>query len=65
LGLLNHELFDTASALARIGARRISEPGHMAEPSLIWRHDGEACLSRLVRFCDIELHRFARSARAS
>ena len=62
LGVLSHELFDTASALARIGACRISEPGHMAEPSLIWRHDGEACLARLVRFCDIEMHRSVRAS---
>lgn len=65
LGVLGHEAFERAGALARIGACRISEPGHMAEPSLIWRHDGEACLARLVRFCDIEMHRSARSARAS
>lgn len=62
LGVLSHELFDTASALARIGACRISEPGHMAEPSLIWRHDGEACLARLVRFCDVEMHRSAKAS---
>lgn len=59
LGALGPELLDTAQALARIGASRISEPGHMAEPSLIWRHDGELCLARLLRFCDIEMHRFA------
>jgi hypothetical protein len=59
VGARGAALLDTARALARIGACRISEPGHMAEPSLIWRHDGELCLARLVRFCDIEMHRFA------
>jgi hypothetical protein len=59
LGALGAEFFDTAAALARIGACRITEPGQMAEPSLIWRHDGELCLAQLVRFCDIEMHRFS------
>jgi len=58
VGARGAALFDAARALARIGACRISEPGQMAEPSMIWRHDGELCLARLVRFCDIEMHRF-------
>jgi hypothetical protein len=59
VGACGSQLFESALALARIGACRISEPGHMAEPSLIWRHDGELCLAQLVRFCDIEMHRFS------
>jgi hypothetical protein len=61
LGALPPELFEVATALAEIGACRISEPGHMAEPSFVWRHDGEPCLARLVRWCDLEMHRGART----
>lgn len=57
LGVLGEAFLPIAEHLARLGACRVSEPGRMAEPSVIWKHDGEACLARLVRFCDIEMHR--------
>ncbi len=41
-------------ALARLGASRICPPGHMATPSMMWHHDGVACLGTLVRWCDEE-----------
>jgi hypothetical protein len=62
IGALGPALLTTASALARLGACRVSEPGRMAEPSMIWRHDGEPCLAQLVRWCDIEHHRGAHAA---
>jgi hypothetical protein len=42
--------------LAALGATRLCEPGRMATPSMAWRHDGEMCLARLVRWCDVEMH---------
>jgi hypothetical protein len=57
LGALGSELWQTAQQVARMGACRISEPGRMAEPSMMWRHDGEPCVARLVRWCDVEMHR--------
>jgi hypothetical protein len=59
LGALGSEFWHTAQELARMGACRISEPGAMAEPSMMWRHDGEPCVARLLRWCDIEMHRAA------
>ncbi|MBZ4320472.1 acyl-CoA reductase [Streptomyces huiliensis] len=60
LGALGDEFGALASEIARLGACRISEPGEMARPSVVWRHDGMPCLSLLVRWCDIEMHREAR-----
>jgi hypothetical protein len=56
LGVVEHELMACAEAFARLGACRISEPGRMAEPSMMWRHDGRMCVAELVRWCDIEMH---------
>jgi hypothetical protein len=57
LGALGADFRNTAPKLARAGACRVSEPGRMAEPSMMWRHDGVECISRLVRWCDVEMHR--------
>jgi hypothetical protein len=56
LGAQGDELETTAERLALLGASRICEPGRMAEPSLMWRHDGRMCIADLVRWCDVEMH---------
>jgi Acyl-CoA reductase (LuxC) len=61
LGAVGAEFWALASKLGRLGACRISEPGRMASPSVIWRHDGMPCLSLLLRWCDIEMHQEARA----
>lgn len=40
--------------LARLGATRVCPPGQMATPSMMWHHDGHACLAAMVRWCDEE-----------
>ncbi|MFF3768154.1 acyl-CoA reductase [Streptomyces sp. NPDC001922] len=60
LGATGDAFRTLASALGRLGACRISEPGRMASPSVVWRHDGMPCLSLLLRWCDIEMHQEAR-----
>lgn len=57
LGVLDAEFGSVAMELARLGACRICEPGRMAEPSMMWRHDGLSCVAELVRWCDVEMHR--------
>ena len=57
LGAFGGEFWQAAQELAHMGACRISEPGRMAEPSMMWRHDGEPCVAKLLRWCDIEMHR--------
>ena len=56
LGVAEPELTTVALELARLGACRISAPGRMAEPSLMWKHDGHSCVAELVRWCDIEMY---------
>jgi hypothetical protein len=63
LGAVGPEFWATAEQLGQLGASRISEPGAMSRPTVIWRHDGAACLAALVRWCDIEDH--AEAARAA
>jgi hypothetical protein len=41
--------------LAGWGVTRIVPPGIMGRPSMMWRHDGVACLGRMVTWCDHEL----------
>lgn len=43
-------------SLAVLGTTRLCEPGKMATPSMAWRHDGEMCVARLLRWCDVEMH---------
>ena len=43
-----------AKALALLGVTRICPPGQMGTPSMVWAHDGRACLNELVRWCDHE-----------
>lgn len=57
LGATGREFWTTAEALARLGACRVSEPGNMARPSMIWKHDGMSCVAELLRWCDVEMHR--------
>jgi hypothetical protein len=40
--------------LAGLGVTRICPPGSMGTPSMVWHHDGRACLADLVRWCDEE-----------
>lgn len=56
LGAVGRELEPAAAALARVGACRLSQPGRMSVPSMMWHHDGEACVAALVRWCDLEMH---------
>jgi hypothetical protein len=37
------------------GATRIVPPGIMGRPSMMWHHDGVACLGRMITWCDHEL----------
>lgn len=41
--------------LASLGVTRIVPPGIMGRPSMMWHHDGVACLGRMVTWCDHEL----------
>jgi hypothetical protein len=45
---------DLASALARIGAARVTTLGDMAWPPQSWHHDGRPPLRELVRWCDFD-----------
>ncbi|MFJ7239304.1 acyl-CoA reductase [Streptomyces olivaceus] len=60
LGAIGQEFWELAEELGRLGACRISEPGRMSSPSVVWRHDGMPCLALLLRWCDIEMHQEAR-----
>jgi hypothetical protein len=40
--------------LAQLGVTRLCAPGQMGTPSMLWHHDGQACLGQLVRWCDEE-----------
>ena len=41
--------------LAALGVLRIVPPGFMGTPSMMWHHDGVACLSKMLTWCDNEL----------
>ncbi|WP_158841481.1 acyl-CoA reductase [Saccharothrix deserti] len=56
LGAVGEEFQRTARELAVLGASRVSAPGAMTRPSMVWRHDGQPRIAGLVRWCDIELH---------
>lgn len=56
LGVDEPELSVLARRAALMGASRICQPGRMAEPSMMWRHDGQMCVAGLLRWCDIEMH---------
>ena len=49
-----HDAPDLKARLAQLGVTRLCEPGLMATPSMMWHHDGEACLASMVRWCDHE-----------
>lgn len=40
--------------LCKLGVSRITYPGNMSTPSMMWHHDGMACIGDLVRWCDVE-----------
>jgi len=40
--------------LGGLGAARITSPGKMSVPSMMWHHDGISPLSSLLRWCDVE-----------
>jgi hypothetical protein len=48
----HHELREL---LAGRGVTRIVPPGIMGRPSMMWHHDGVACLGRMVAWCDHEV----------
>lgn len=54
VGASGDELVVIAERLAQLGACRVSPPGTAANPTMIWRHDGRACIFDLLRWCDIE-----------
>ncbi|MCX8118008.1 MAG: hypothetical protein N3G78_08770 [Desulfobacterota bacterium] len=40
--------------LGALGVSRITSPGKMAFPSMMWHHDGISPLASLLRWCDVE-----------
>ncbi len=44
-----------ARELAELGVTRVTRPGLAGLPSMMWRHDGVACLAHLVRWVGEEL----------
>jgi len=40
--------------LGGLGVARITSPGKMSVPSMMWHHDGISPLSSLLRWCDVE-----------
>ena len=41
--------------LSNMGVSRISPPGKMATPSMMWHHDGLACLGEMLHWTDVEM----------
>ncbi|MDP2971107.1 MAG: acyl-CoA reductase, partial [Deltaproteobacteria bacterium] len=42
------------SILGELGVARITSPGKMSVPSMMWHHDGISPLASLLRWCDME-----------
>ena len=42
------------SRLGELGVTRITSPGKMPLPSMMWHHDGISPLASLLRWCDVE-----------
>jgi len=40
--------------LGKLGVARITSPGKMPVPSMMWHHDGISPLASLLRWCDVE-----------
>jgi hypothetical protein len=40
--------------LGELGVARITSPGKMSVPSMMWHHDGISPLASLIRWCDVE-----------
>ena len=40
--------------LGELGVARVTAPGKMVLPSMMWRHDGISPLASLLRWCDVE-----------
>jgi len=45
---------DFVGRLGELGLARVTSPGKMPVPSMMWHHDGISPLSSLLRWCDIE-----------
>ena len=45
---------DFIMRLGELGATRITSPGKMPLPSMMWHHDGISPLASLLRWCDVE-----------
>ncbi|MFC1642478.1 acyl-CoA reductase [Myxococcota bacterium] len=54
VGAVPEEMPMLAEEAALLGACRVCPPGSGASPSMIWRHDGRACLAEFIRWCDVE-----------
>jgi hypothetical protein len=54
LAVGDHSADSIRSGLARLGVSRLCKPGDMGTPSMMWHHDGRACLASMVRWCDEE-----------
>ncbi|HKG23669.1 MAG TPA: acyl-CoA reductase, partial [Blastocatellia bacterium] len=50
-----HRISSLSNALAYAGVTRIVPPGLMGTPSMMWHHDGMACLGKMIKWCDCEL----------
>jgi hypothetical protein len=45
---------DFVRTLGELGVARITSPGRMSVPSMMWHHDGISPLASLLRWCDVE-----------
>ena len=45
---------DFVRTLGELGVARITSPGRMSTPSMMWHHDGISPLASLLRWCDVE-----------
>ena len=51
----NGRFEDIREMLARWGVSRVTPPGLMGTPSMMWHHDGSSCLGKMLTWCDHEL----------
>ena len=54
LAVCRQDAPDLKARFAKLGVTRLCAPGLMATPSMMWHHDGAACLASMVRWCDHE-----------
>ena len=53
------------ATLGEYGVARITAPGHMPTPTMMWHHDGISPLASLLHWCDIEKKECRRSQGAA